>query len=282
MLNSCTSNNSSSSGKNINWRTGTDALIMNFNKDNPPTEAISTQNLNVVVEFSNKGAYNINDLKFYLTGYDPNILFESSVQTSNPISLEGKSLYVPQGSQTEFITWKTKINSPKNTDSFKQDLTVTACYHYKTIANPTLCIEPQTYSNANQKCKFIVQDLGSSQGAPIVINSINPKTTDDTVYLEIQFSNKGKGSVFSGNNNNCYNSVDIRDIDSINYIKVTSSGTSFKCKPEGKIKLDNGNGFAICEAPIKTNSYYITPINIELDYSYRQTISKTLTIINMK
>ncbi|MEM4397430.1 MAG: hypothetical protein QW757_02265, partial [Candidatus Woesearchaeota archaeon] len=84
------------------------------------------------------------------------------------------------------------------------------------------------------------------------------------------------------NNNNCYNSVDIKDIDTINYIRVTSSGTTFTCKPEGKIRLTNGQGFAICEAPINTKSYYITPINIILDYNYRETISKTIKIVNYK
>lgn len=279
-LNSCSGN---SKDNNTNkWRQGTEGIVFNFNKDNPSNEVISSQNLNVVLEYSNKGSYDVNDLRFYLYGYDPNILFGSNVQASNQIAVEGKSLYVPQGSQTNFISWQTQINSPINAESFKQELTITACYSYKTIASPELCIEPKTYTTTSQKCKFTVEDLGSSQGAPIVITSINPITTDDKIYLEIYFSNKGKGNPFSGSLNSCYNSIDIKDIDTINSISIRTSGTTFTCKPKTKIRLTNGNGFVICEAPLRTTSYYITPIDIILDYNYRESISKTITIINLK
>ncbi len=284
ILASCTNDTGSSSGKNTNWRTGTDGIKINFMADNPPSEVFSNQELSVIVEYSNKGAYDVNNLRVYLMGYDKSILFGSPVQSTNSIAIEGKNQYATQGSQTSYISWKTRVNSPQQVDSFKQDLTATACYHYQTIATPTICVDPKKGSLvSSNSCKFTVQDLGSNQGGPIAVTSVTQKTTDTKVYLEIVFENKGGGTVFSSSSSdNCYNNIDIRDIDTLNWIKVSTPSSSFVCKPEGKLRLTNGKGFAICEGGLSGQSYFVTPLNIVLDYNYRQSISKTISIVNLK
>jgi hypothetical protein len=284
-LSSCTSDSGSSGSKNTNWRTGSEGITMSFVADNPPSEVVSTQEMNVIVKFANRGASDVNNLRFYLSGYDKALLFVGyDAMTSSNIALEGKNQFNPTGSQEGFETWKTKVNSPRDIDSFKQDFTVTACYSYKTIATPNICIDPMKYDlTSSGKCKFDISDLGSSQGGPIAVTSIKQKTTDSKVYLEIYFANKGTGTPFSGKPvENCYNSLSINDIDTIESISVSMpGGGSFDCNPKGKLRLTSGSGYVVCQAGISGSSYYVSPLNIVLDYNYRQTMTKEITIVNV-
>ena len=171
----------------------------------------------------------------------------------------------------------------REVDSFKQELSATACYTYQTIATPSICIDPKKYDLVSSDgCSFDVQDLGSSQGGPIAVTSIEQKTTGDRVYLEIHFENKGSGISFSSSSlNNCYNSISIDDADTISSIKVYTPSTSFSCKPEGRVRMTNKKGYVICEAPISGKTYFVTPLNVVLNYKYRESISKTITVVNI-
>ncbi len=285
IISSCTTTDTNSDNKN-NWRSGTDGIRFNFMPDQPSSEVLSSQELGVIVEYTNKGASTANNMIFYLSGYDSNILrFASSSKSVG--SLDGKDQYNTQGSQTEFVNWKTGISIPSEVDSFKQDITVTACYHYQTIANPNVCIDPNRYELvSSSKCKYDIEGLGSSQGGPIAVTSIKQKTTNDKVYLEIYFENKGNGNSFSPDlqsTNNCHTSIGINEIDTLEVeeVSMSSGSTRFSCKPTGTIRLTSGRGYIICEAPLRGDLAYTTPLKVVLDYNYRQSISKTVTIVNM-
>ena len=70
-LTSCVEDNSS--GTTSSWHTGTEGIVMSFLPDNPPSEVLSRGKVNIVLKYSNKGAFETQPL-FFLTGYDPNIL----------------------------------------------------------------------------------------------------------------------------------------------------------------------------------------------------------------
>ena len=276
---SCTTNNQDS---NINWRTGTEGLTMNFAQNSPPVEVLSNQDVSVIVEYSNKGASDISDLKFYLSGYDSSILnFAQKGDSSLP--LQGKDQYNPSGGQADIVKWTASVNSPSDVDSFEQEITLTACYRYKTIANPQICIDPKKYDyTSSSTCSFDIKNLGSSQGGPIAVTSIKQKSTTDKVLLEIYIENKGGGVPFTTSIDNCHTSLDLRDVNTINVGAVTLSGTQmFSCEPPNPVRLDNGKGYIVCRTGISGSSYYVSPLTITLDYGYRQSISKTITVVNV-
>ena len=290
-LSSCTGGNGSgNSNSNDNFRSGSEGLKFSFVADNPPSEVLSTQELSVMTEFSNKGATNINPggIIFYLTGYDSTILFGSQVQAMKLGELlEGKSQFNTQGSQSAFGKWVTRPNTKNlpRIDSFKQDLTLTACYRYSTIANPEVCVDPEKYDVAQAgKCNFEVRNLGGNQGAPITVSQVKLRTTSDTAYFEIHFQNSGKGLAYlpSKGLDNCYTSLGVQDLNMIELKKVSLSGVDFtnSCKPSRQIRLQNGKGFIACERPI-SGSYFTGVLDIELNYNYRESISKQITIVNL-
>ena len=268
-----------------NWRTGTQGVIMSFVQDNPSNELLSTQKLSVMVEYANRGAYDINNLKFYLTGYDPTIFqLGGAVKEFTAPALPGKDQFNPEGSQLDYFSWEANINAPRDVDSFKQDLTVTACYHYETLAAPSICIDPKKYDYVmSSRCKFDTEGLGGSQGGPVAVTGIRQKTTDNKVYLEITFQNKGSGIPYAPNLpvNNCYNNLQLKDVDTLRVKEVSVSGKQFTCQPTGTLRLDGGEGFVICSLPISGESYYVSPLKIVLEYNYRQSMSKTVSITNI-
>jgi len=281
-LTSCVDNNSS--GTTSSWRTGTEGIVMSFLPDNPPSEILSRGNVNVVLKYSNKGAFETQPM-FYLRGYDPNILpFKNQDKSGEKI--EGKSEFNSFGSQDYFAEWQTGINmgSFGNVDSFDQSLSITACYYYETVASPTICIDPgrYDYSSASQ-CDFDIRGLGSSQGGPIAITSVKQKSTDTELFLEIDFANKGKGNPYITSSKNCLN-LRYDEIDVINLVEVRLGSQPFtECKPT-KLRLVNGKATAVCNMPLrKTDLFYTSPLDIRVSYNYRESTSKKdITIVNIK
>ncbi len=285
-ISACATTNNNSNQKNINWRTGSEGIAMSFVPDNPPAELLSRSKVPVTVRFANKGAYNIADLDFYLSGYDASILpFSAKSQTGN-IKISGKDQYNPTGSVESYVQWSANsinLGNLRSIDSFKQAIAVTACYGYATIATPTLCFDPVSFETLSaSKCTFSVKDLGSNQGAPIAVTSLTQKLSDDEIFLEIQMANVGKGTPFVSPLSDCMG-LDIVNANVVLLNRVAfSNGATFTCNPT-TIRLTNNNGFAVCSARLPTtSSFFQTPVTIQIAYNYRETLpTKEITIINV-
>lgn len=284
-LSSCISSNNTGS-RDVNWRTGSDGIVMSFVQDNPPSEVLSRSKVPVTVKYSNKGAYDVSDLTFYLGGYDSNILpFATKSQVSG-IRMSGKDQFNTQGTEEAFAQWVAPVvnlNNLQGIDNFKQAISVTACYTYGTIANPTICFDPSQFDTvAASKCSFSIKDLGSSQGGPIAVTSVTQKLSDTDIYLEIQIANSGKGNPFLPEIGDCMN-LGYTEIDKVRLSKVAfSSGATFTCNPS-IIRLQSNKGFAVCSAKLPTKSSFVqTPLIIQLSYKYREAMpTKEITVVNV-
>src|SRR3989344_2765538 len=262
-----------------NWRSGTQGIVMSFVQNSPPSEVVSRSNVVVVLEYSNKGAATTSPT-FYLGGFDSNILPFGNTRVS-PGSIGGKDQYNIAGSQPGFLKWETGINlgSLREVDSFKQYLSVTACYPYQTLASPIICVDPQKYEYiAPARCDFDVKELGSRQGGPMAVTEVKQKATTNEIFLEIHVENKGSGTPYL--QGDCL-TLGYEQVDQVSLAEVTMSGRKFSCSPS-TIRLVNGKGYAICSLGINVDSYYETPLTIRLNYNYRDTLPrKEITIINV-
>ncbi len=277
ILVSCTGESTDKAGS---WRTGSQGIVLSYVADNPPAEVISTSKINVMVKYANKGAFATNPA-FYLTGYDSLILpFSEPAKTVGVIS--GKDQYNPEGSQEGIVQWSSPITmtSLQDVDSFKQAVSVTSCYDYETYATPNICIDPQKYDYLGAtKCDYDVKDLGESQGAPIAVSQVKQKATDEEIFLEIHFTNKGAGTPYIGGD--CMR-LGFDEIDKIRLAEVNMGGLAFNCMPE-EVRLASGKGFAVCSRPLENKYAYNSVLSIRLRYSYRDTLpKKEITIVNIK
>ncbi len=267
-----------------NWRTGTQGVVMNFVAGNPPSEVVSTSDVLVYVEYSNKGASDATNLKFHLTGFDDSILtaLKNEGKPAPPSPLQGKTRFNPEGSQEHIIKWESGINmnSLSETDSFKQSFIVTACYGYRTEAYPQICIDPTQFEVIGpSECDYSVRDLGTSQGAPIVVSKVEKKMSTNKIFLEIEFQNKGNGNPYEGGN--CLN----LGYDNIDRIYVESvGGNDFSCNPR-TVRLVNNKGFTICESTGNfkmPSSVSEIQVPIKISYNYRESLpKKEITIVNV-
>ena len=266
-----------------NWRTGTQGVVMNFVPDTPPSEVVSTSDILVYIEYSNKGASKAEELAFYLTGFDDSILNQFEWMKSHDGPLVGKTRFNPEGSQEYILKWSSDItmDSLEDTDSFKQAFVVTACYKYATRAYPMICIDPTQFDVIGPtECDYSVKDLGASQGAPIVVTKVEKKMSKDKIFLEIEFQNKGNGNSYI--KGDCI-ALKYNQIDRIT-VKEVGDG-KFTCNPSD-VRLVNNKGFTICES----NKYFNMPdgrseiqVPILLEYSYRKSLpKKEITIVNVE
>ena len=70
-------------------------------------------------------------------------------------------------------------------------------------------------------------------------------------------------------------------------VRATVGSDELRCRPldNGKIRLNNGEGFIICSlddyAFEDATTAYSTPLTLELRYGYRSSVSKSLSIVKL-
>lgn len=279
-----------------NFRTGTKGLDLNFAQYSPPDKIFDDEQLRVRVEIYNKGAEDVkgSNNRLYLSGFDTSIV---TGIPSNGIAipdLEGKKFYNPDGdyNTVDFVAFIRNLKS-RNIDVYNPILMVTACYKYRTIADPKVCVDPDPFSTTvqNKVCDFRSQPSVGSQGAPVAIDSVEVEAMSSKTRFKIQVHNVGSGNALKDGADildRCnpydptgldYNDIDYVHVDEVILGDVSIVGT---CKPldNGYLRLKtSGAGFMICEVDGLVGPAYTTPLRIQVSYNYRTTISQTVKII---
>ena len=298
---------------------GTQGLDLQFLSKNPPTRVFYTgANPNsplftVMVEVRNKGTHTVGTLGpgyVYLSGYDPNIIDfqEDLAGQSDLLDFAGVSSFNPDGDYT-VLEWQGYIGYggtewPVGADKITPKLKATACYPYRTIANPMVCVDPNPFSPKEDKScriKNIITEGG--QGAPVVVSSVKQEATKEQLYFEINIRNAhDKGLAYDINRVTCSgsgpdarccpSSLGYEDLNIIIYRVSLGQTLLTDCKPqyqmytaptnEFRIKMTDGKGKIYCsiENPGGTSEYE-TPLHIELDYGYETWDERQIEIKNV-
>ena len=261
------------------------------------------EDIDIVIDLRNKGTFPEGD-KFeegtiYLGGFDDDIIrLVSKSETLKGRFLPAASTLNPNGGfdTVEFVG---KIIGNKIAiDEYNPTIMVTACYKYATRASPTVCIDPSPYDERQEKvCRIGSQTL-PSQGAPIAVTKIEQEAATNKIQFKIHIKNTGGADVFKPGEdtlNKCsplgVGRLDRKDFDRVVMKKVQIGSVDLlgdgRCSPfadgtNNIIRLFNGEGFVICILDVRelgnVQSAYTTPLNIELEYNYRSTISKQIMI----
>ncbi len=190
-------------------------------------------------------------------------------------------------------------------DSYNPTILVTACYPYFTKSTPTICIDPEPFDTRQEKVCTIGSQTVPNQGAPVAVTRIDQEAAAGKIQFKITIKNVGNGDVIwdkdgliglggdTGLLNRCDPNqggrLDRKDFDRVQLEKVKIGDKNLfadgKCAPfadgtNNIVRLFNGEGFVICtyDVPGTVQSAYTTPIDIELRYAYRSTISKPIQI----
>lgn len=285
---------------NEDYRTGTQGLVINFMTNMPQSKVYDDDVISTVIEARNRGAYDIltgSNSKIYLSGFDPNYILNTDGMGSGGKdigTLEGKSQYNAQGDFDTYSYEGTPIDlANRDIDNYDFKLVATACYLYKTIAEPTVCIDYDVFtaSSKEKACDAERDPSLGSQGAPIRVDSIEVEPSKGRTRFKMTISNAGSGTVFKNDYSmldrcNPYDAtgLEYNDIDYIRLSKVIVSNVDITgtCKPvkDGYLRLNSGRATVVCEFNnIAPNPAYTTTLFVELDYGYRETISKDIQVI---
>jgi len=286
----------------VDYRTGTQGIVMNFMTDIPPAKMYDDMPIDLVVEIKNKGAYpqptsitgwaiittsGTNGIgTFYLSGFDDTLIMGMPKQMSIP-NLEGKNPYNLEGGY-DVVSFRGNIINfdSRNIDSYNANFLVTSCYNYETITSQTICVDPEPYS-AKEKTKVCTippsYSLSGGQGAPVAVTKIEEAVLSNKIQFKVYIKNLGDGKIVDKNrlNIDCPYSLDYTNLNKV-YVSGRVSGYSLSCKPNNPINLINGEGSVVCTVPkpAMSKSAYTTPLQVKLEYGYSSSIQRSVEILN--
>lgn len=272
----CSSNNSTGY---TNFRTGSTGLSLRFLPYSPPLTIYDNENVDFIIEISNKGAHDINMGKLFLSGFDRNII--NIYENYHPFeSIEGKSEYNSQGEKLIVDRYAgTKISLPYGVEEHSSPIEAIACYEYQTIASFPICIDANPRVSKHDGC-FASDVSGSSQGGPISVSHIDVESGTGKMRFVITLKNVGQGDLIDYNS--CPFGYKYNEMNNIKSYSVDISGVTLECQPDNNnIKMDDmGQARIYCKAGNlnENQAAYLTPITIKLNYDYKDSTSTSVRI----
>jgi len=280
------------------YRTGTKGLELSFVKNSPPDRVFSGDQMDIIVEVRNSGAYPNTDSfdgKIEVYGYDEKAFSGERWDGGNFITptLQGKSQFSPAGGREDKRFRVDQVNTPFSSEFYEPTIIAAACYKYRTIAEPLVCIDPEPYTAFDEKKVCTTNARGQtyslgSQGAPVAVTKVTQETSGSNIHFGIYIKNVGTGKVVNENViNDCPLNLDYNDVDQVLAQAKLPYDANPRCQPKGDyrdpVRLDeSGNGFIFCSfSKPASASAFQTVLQIQLDYRYLDTIQKKLQIVNI-
>lgn len=281
----------------VGYRTGTQGLVVSFMPNYPRTRMYDEESFLALLEVKNKGAYDVGfgGDRIYLSGFDMSII--TGIPTSGAAipQIEGKNQFNTEGGyDTVEFSGEIYPLSGKNIDKYPSTILATACYGYKTVASENICIDPDPFSQTGERkvCTPSTVSFGT-QGAPIAVTSVEVEPTPTVTRFKIHLSNVGGGTAFkpgadylakcSPYHTEGLNSINEANMVQLSKVEVIGKSITPGCKPvdnQGHVRLINGQATVFCEiGGLGRGPAYSTPLTVEIDYGYRNTISKSVEIL---
>lgn len=272
-------------------QSGSQGVEISLMSNLPPSTVYDNNELVAILEVKNKGNHDLDlqDCFVQVTGFDKNIIrggfdYVHSCAENQGV-LEGKNVYNLNGGTNMIEFRSTDVRLPEGIFEYNPLLNFLTCYNYQTKSNPSICVDPLLFQVTNEQKTCIPHSvsMGSGQGAPVGVSYVGVEMIGGKAVFEINVVNFGTGRVLSSY-------ADIRDcgeatlgysdLDRVEYKVEMSNGIPLNCKPlDGFVRLVNNNGKIICSATIPGASAYETPLMVELDYNYIQSLTRSIKIV---
>ncbi len=267
---------------------GTKGISVRFMPNQPPYKLFSNDELDLLLEVRNEGAYPATGF-LYFGGYDPSII--TGIESILGFDLEPKTAYNPEGG-IDFIGPVVPgiISLPPGSDRYEPTVTATACYYYETEANPSVCLDPRPYAEGFKACVPTPVGMQGGQGAPVAITNVIPEMTPKGPIFKITIGNVGGGDVISPN-------FGVGDCRSVPYkflgeiqVETILNGMGGNCKPTTPRLESTSSATIYCSfenmwdanTPGYAGSEFLTQLQIRLRYVYRSVAMQKVSIRNLQ
>lgn len=233
-------------------------------------------------------------------------------------SVDGKTQLNPKGDEIVVsLNAKTGKLEPQS-EIKPSTITATLCYPYQTVLSTTVCIDPDPAGIRPGKkvCNVKESSYNNGQGAPISVTKIEPQMIPEGEFIKPQFlifiENKGKGNTvdIKSYDNVCGKNLDfddpkrkeeIKNIWNVAFLRAYASGekdiNQLICCPNidgqcpeqetnvnkitGFVRFRDRKDFVRCtfkNGVGKNFDAYTSPLRIEIDYGYVQTVATNFII----
>ncbi|MEM4260028.1 MAG: hypothetical protein QXG00_02225 [Candidatus Woesearchaeota archaeon] len=279
---------------------GKEGLKIEFDKANPPPRIYVGDQTDVIIRIRNVGATDINEetrgfvLSLIKDDYYMKAVKDISYDQIVDL-IDGSSPYFSGGNMKQYNMGTYITVLPEQSESTTTEITANICYPYKTKLSQAVCIDNDKYGQSlrKQSCKATTINIGTKgQGAPIGITKIEPEmlslSNKTRPSFRITIQNLGAGTVYTSIVNASICALDrpaLRDYNSVRIKAFLASRIPLNCTPE-KVRLINNIGETICRIDMNfitnemsfTYPNYITNLDIELNYEYFQSLTKSIEI----
>lgn len=272
-------------------QTGSQGVVLSTVPRFPPDLIYDQNELVAMVEVRNRGNHDLDPQECFvqITGFDPNIIRGGwqnprSCAENNAGALEGKNVYNLEGGVNQ-IEYRSNVQLPEGVFEYNPNVNIVACYSYHTKANPQVCVDPLIFQVTSEQktCIPTSISMAGGQGAPVGVTYVGVNMVGTKAIFEINIANVGTGRVISPNAQlqSCGSTnLEYRDLDKVSYSVQLSGGSLVDCKPhDNYVQLVNNQGKIICSYNIPVGSAYETPLMIDLDYGYIDSILKPIRIV---
>ena len=277
---------------------GTEGASLTFLDENFPSEVYEGEDISLVIKVTNKGPYLVENPKLLVNvekGYMEFSGGNNVFTTKEGLALDGKTIY---NNFDDFSVIEVSMKT-KEIDAYSEYhdalITTNFCYDYRGIAIAEACIDTDPHGVTANKKACTAQDtisLSEGQGGPVVITRVEPRMLVQNNQIIPQFkifiTNQGTGDIikYGSTEQACssdylqegtYNSVTLKEI------RLGNSNTGFECLPR-EIQLMQNEDSITCTytgSISKSTPAYMTPLKIEIEYGYIDSISKEIKIKNL-
>ena len=294
-------------GSPSNVYRGYSGLKMSFAANYPPLKMYDETPLHFIIETENEGTYDLTgNCQINLYGYDTGII-TGLKKTESCGNLNPRTTSFPIGGIDNIEFYTENIFLPDGVSSLKQNFVATACYQYRTVANPVVCVDPALYKPfpTERACRVADVITSGGQGAPVSVDKIEVDMQKGTAQFRIHISNKGfssaKTSILSRSKpqtgstgtvisrtasilDDCPFNIGYNDKDIVDYYVEMPSGRLLECSPmidnDYRVRLKDNRGVIVCRFAVDENEpAYTSVLNIVLDYNYMESISRQVELV---
>jgi len=280
---------------------GTDGLSMAFLNTEPPERVLDNNNelFYVSIELENLGEYDIKEEEVLTTlaGVNKDAFQIKDLTKINKNPIEGKKKEggnVLKGEKGE-ITYEAKYKEDLSADT-PFTIGANVCYRYQTKSIVNLCLKKDVTerTTVEESCLITESKSISNWGSPVQVTAISEDTAG-TNRAKVTFTiiNKNKGEVFEQTafsaSKECSKTNEEKDKENKVNVKIKSAEKNlvFECaklegKDEGIVRLVDGLTTVTCHISTADlqNTAFESPIEITLDYMYKDSISKNIVVEN--
>ncbi len=268
---------------------GTTGLLISYNQDEPPAEVYDGGDFpfDVVVKLKNEGEYSVNKdkVEIRLSGIDPREfgLSDSDFVKHPDEDLQG-TYQDSEGNKIEgtpnYVIFSELNHNEKLIGNTPYTIRADVCYNYATNARSMLCIKNNQVDKEGDICKINENKIVFNSGGPVQVISFNEIPGGKNKFkFQFKIEPKGNGGVYKKDSNCEQARVNENKV----FVSIDTGMDGLSCTgldgtTSGYVTLYGGERMIICTQDTETNTDFERPVNIKLEYDYKEGISTQVLV----